>query len=129
MDSRPTEAALIARALAAIEQVLARSTAHGADAVPFWGPTDLGALPADDQHAVREREWQSYRAKPEHSARCLCLEAASALLDVSQMLVNLPPNPSPREREEQWSQLINHTKYAGRAAYRAALILTDTKSQ
>lgn len=123
MTPKPTEAALIASALAAIELVLAR--AHNDDAVPFHGPTELAGLPAEAQEALQLAEEKSYRERPAQSALHLCLVSASALLDVSQSLMNRRADPSPAEREREWKALAMHTKIAGRSAYRAALILVD----
>ena len=122
MTPKPTEAALIESALAAIEQVLAR--AHE-DAVPFHGPTELAALPPEAQAALQLAEQQSYRERPAQSALHFCLVSASALLDVSQTLMNRAIEPSPQQREAEWKALAAHTKIAGRSAYRAALILAD----
>lgn len=127
MKTESDELALIQSALEAIETLLARA---GKDLpeVPFFGPTDLGALPGDAQVAARLKEEASYRARPTESAIHFCLTSASALLDVSQTLLKKPENPTPQEQERQWSTLISHTKVAGRSAYRAALILADQKA-
>ncbi|RZI78587.1 MAG: hypothetical protein EOP80_00335 [Variovorax sp.] len=127
MKANPAELALIASALAAIEQVLARAD-RDLPEVPFFSPSVLSELPPDDQIAARLKEEESYRARPRESAIHFCLTSAGALLDVSQTLLNQPKSPSPVEQERQWKTLISHTKIAGRAAYRAALILADQKS-
>ncbi|MET0543531.1 MAG: hypothetical protein ABWZ88_17450 [Variovorax sp.] len=124
MNATPPELALIAGALAAIEKVLA-SAGHGLPEVPFFGNTALGALPPDARDAALREEEVSYRARPRESAIHFCLTSASALLDVSQTLLRQPPNPSPQDQAREWKALISHTKVAGRAAYRAALILAD----
>lgn len=123
MNPKPTEAALIDCALAAIEQVLA--LAHNDTAVPFHGPAELAALTDEAQEALQFAEDQSYRERPELSALHLCLISATALLDVSQNLMNRHADPTPQERERDWKELAIHTRIAGRSAYRAALILTD----
>ena len=127
MKAKPAELALITSALAAIEQLLAR-TEDDLPEVPFFSPSMLSELPPDDQVAARLKEEASYRARPRESAIHFCLTSAGALLDVSQTLLNQPESPSPVEQERQWKTLISHTKIAGRAAYRAALILADQKS-
>lgn len=126
MKAKPAELALITSALAAIEQLLAR-TEDDLPEVPFFSPSMLSELPPDDQVAARLKEEASYRARPRESAIHFCLTSAGALLDVSQTLLNQPESPSPVQ-ERQWKTLISHTKIAGRAAYRAALILADQKS-
>ena len=127
MKANPAELALITSALAAIEQVLARADSD-LPPVPFFTPTALSVLAPEAQEAAQQREEAPYRARPRESAIHFCLTSASALLDVSQTLLKQAENPSPQEQERQWKSLISHTKIAGRAAYRAALILADQKS-
>ncbi|MEP6719906.1 MAG: hypothetical protein ABJA77_00555 [Variovorax sp.] len=127
MKSNPAELALITSALAAIEKLLARARGDLPE-VPFFGPTELGALPPHAQEAAQLKEEASYRARPRESAIHFCLTSAGALLDVSRTLLKLPENPSPHEQENQWKALSSHTKIAGRTAYRAALILADQKT-
>ncbi len=122
MDPKPHEAVLIESALAAIEHVLARASEP---AVPFHSPTELGRLPVELQQAMQQADEAAYRDRPAQSALHFCLTSASALLDVSQTLMNRPSDPSPQERERDWKALAEYTKIAGRAAYRAALILAD----
>lgn len=117
---------LIEGARAAIKQVLAQAAEQ--HAVPFHGATEMAALPDDDREALMRIETESYRVRPEHAAIYFCLRSAAALLDVSQALLQQPANPSPRQRAQQSKRLVADTKSAGRAAYRAALILTDTHS-
>jgi 2-iminoacetate synthase ThiH len=59
------------------------------------------------------------------SAAQFCLLSAAALLGVTQMLLNRSAAPSPSERLQDWNDLSELTKEAGRSAYRAALILAD----
>jgi len=61
----------------------------------------------------------------EYRAIHCCLTSASALLGVSQTLIRQPASPTPMERVSQWNDVISQTKTAGRAAYKAALMLTD----
>ncbi|RYF34581.1 MAG: hypothetical protein EOO26_04045 [Comamonadaceae bacterium] len=122
MNPKPVEEALIERALAAIEQLLVLANR---EPVPFHGPTEMAALPAEAQQALQRAEEQSYRERPAQSALHFCLVSAGALLDVSHTLVNRSAFPSPQEREREWNLLAAHTKVAGRSAYRAALILAD----
>jgi len=127
MHSKVDEVALIESALAAIEQVLARAAADQ-EPVPFHGETHLAALPEEEREALLRIEAESYRTRPDHSAIHFCLRSATALLDVSQQLLRPPADPSPQQQEYQLKRLVAHTKTAGRAAYRAALILMDTKA-
>lgn len=124
MTPKSPEALLIEHAMTAIEQVLASVQAR-APSILFYTPTELAKLPVAAQAAAQQAEAASYVDSPEHSAVHFCLTAACALLDVSQTLMNSPPDPSPHEREAQWKELMAHTKTAGRSAYRAALILAD----
>lgn len=124
MNSRVDEAALLERALAAIEQLLARAAAD-AHPVPYHSPTALAGLPDAEREALQRIELESYRTRPDHSAIHFCLRSASALLDVSHSLLMAPEPHSPQERELYLKRLVAHTKTAGRAAYRAALILMD----
>jgi hypothetical protein len=127
MNPHIDEVALIESALAAIEQVLARAAADQ-EPVPFHGETLLAGLPAEEREALMRIEAESYRTRPDHSAIHFCLRSATALLDVSQQLLRPPVHPSPQQQEYELKRLVAHTKTAGRAAYRAALILMDTKT-
>lgn len=124
MKPRLQDAALIENALQAVEQAMARSDMVS---VPFYGPTTLGALPPDEREAAERIEAKVYREKPEETAIHFCLTSARSLLDVAQTLMMTEGQASPRERERRWDTLVTHTKKAGRAAYRAALVLADTK--
>ena len=66
---------------------------------------------------------------PEHIAIQSCLTSASALLDVSQTLIQRPVRQTPHDQAEHWKKLVEQTKTAGRAAYRASLALTDPESR
>ncbi len=125
MDSKRPELALIEHALAAIAQTLVY--VDDGREIPFYPPSDLAQLSPDDREAAQRTEQQQYRAKPEDTAVHFCLTAAIALLDVSQALLTRTAHASPQERAREWDDLIAYTKTAGRAAYRAALVLTDTK--
>lgn len=124
MSQRHQDAALIEDALQAVEQAMALSDMAS---VPFYGPTTLGALPPDEREAAERTEAKVYREKPEETAIHFCLTSARSLLDVAQTLMMTEGQASPRERERRWDSLVTHTKKAGRAAYRAALVLADTK--
>ena len=63
------------------------------------------------------------------SAVDACLASASALLGVTQAIYNRLPDPTPQERVEESRALAELTKAAGRAAYRAALLIVDPEFQ
>ena len=58
-----------------------------------------------------------------------CLASAAALLGVTQALCNRSPDPTPHERLQESRELAELTKTAGRAAYRAALLIVDPEFQ
>ena len=59
------------------------------------------------------------------SALSFCLTSAISVLAIAHSLVDQPDTLSPVERDQLWKKLAAETKVAGRAAYRAALILSD----
>ena len=136
MNHMPGDAALIDSALAAIGMVLARL--DGALPVPL--PADAsrptaGALvvPTIPTVPVAPIAVQAMPAimpdlSAEYRAIHCCLISASALLGVSQTLIRQPLSPTPMERVRQWDDVISQTKTAGRAAYQAALMLTDRQA-
>ncbi|MDM0015445.1 response regulator [Variovorax sp. J22P168] len=95
------------------------------EAVNFQSPTELMALSDDEQQQVRETEDQNFKSRPAISAVNFCLRSAISLLAVAHTLTDPPHAMTPQEREEDWKKLGLHTKLAGRAAYRASLILCD----
>lgn len=139
MNHTPGEAALIDSALAAIGMVLAR----------MEGVMPAAPLPADAPRPAAEA--QRFPMAPiavqsvpmlatlspdlsadftaEYRAIQCCLVSASALLGVSQTLIRQPASPTPMERVRQWDDVISQTKTAGRAAYQAALMLTDRHAE
>ncbi|MDM0056438.1 hypothetical protein [Variovorax fucosicus] len=70
-----------------------------------------------------EEVW--YRVRPEQMAALSSLAAAGALMRVTHLLLSRPVSPSPEKRLQEWNDLSELTKEAGRSAYRAALILAD----
>jgi len=120
MNQTPGDAALLDEALTAIGKVLARMDLG--TAVPSEAVRAVQAL-----DSVRVRD-VSVKVTPEHIAIQCCLASASALLDVSQTLIRQPAHLSPQQRAHHWNKLIEQTKAAGRASYRAALALTDPQS-
>ena len=105
MNQSLSDTALLDNARTAIRQVLARM-----DGASVSTP---GAAVARDEPSAEQM-----------SIHC-CLISASSLLDVSQTLIRQPAQLSPQDRALQWDTLIDQTKAAGRAAYRAALALAD----
>jgi hypothetical protein len=59
------------------------------------------------------------------SAIHFCLASSMALLAICHSLIEQPATQSPSERERRWKKLASDAKTAGRAAYRAALVLSD----
>ena len=68
-------------------------------------------------------------ASPERLAIQCCLTSASALLGVSQTLIGGAVDLPPRDKVRYWNSLVEQTKVAGRAAYRASIALTDPESR
>lgn len=122
MDRIDTEKALILAAVEAVER--ARTyILEGHESAPFASPTDLGTLsPAVQAEALR-LETKAYKARPEWAVIQFCLSSSSQLLDVSRSLLQPPNAPSLLEQVNERRKLLNKAKTAGRAAYRAALIL------
>ncbi|RZI64772.1 hypothetical protein [Variovorax guangxiensis] len=126
MNDTLGEAALIDNALAAIGMVLARM--EGAPPpLPADAPRPATAAMVVPMAPIAvQAPWvvmPSFTA--EYRAIHCCLTSASALLGVTQTLIRQPASPTPMERLRQWDDVISQTKTAGRAAYQAALMLTD----
>ncbi|MDM0085711.1 response regulator [Variovorax sp. J31P179] len=119
---RPGE--LLARAIDVIEEASHHMFSEQAS-VSFRSPTDLMALSPDEQDEIRRTEDLSFQARPVVSAISFCLRSAVSLLAVAHSLTEPSDEMSPSDRERAWKQLAAHTKLAGRAAYRASLILCD----
>ena len=115
-----TETALIDNALAAIGVVLARMNGDPGSAV---------AAAAGTVHRESSRHIRIQEATPERVAIHCCLISASALLDVSQTLIDRAAQPTPTDQVQYWNTLVERTKVAGRAAYRASLALADPDSR
>ena len=116
----------VERALHELDQLLGACTS-GRDEIPYYGPTLLASMSAMDQAMAVRAEQARYEANREESALHFCLTAAVALLEVTQALLTQQAHPTPQERERQWKTLVAYTKTAGRSAYRAASILTDSQ--
>jgi len=124
MDSRVREAVLIDEASAAVKAAM-QSFDGTFGNVPFCNSTDFGMLSAEDQLDVQKTEMAHYRDRPDVSAVHFCLTSAHALLEISQTLLRQSTQLSPQEQERTWKRLAEDAKVAGRAAYRAVLILSD----
>lgn len=124
MDLREREVVLVDEASAAIEAAM-QGFGGAFGSVPFCRSTDFGMLSAEDQVDVRQTEMAHYRDRPELSAVHFCLTSAQALLEISRTLLRQSAALSPQEQERSWKQLAEDAKLAGRAAYRAVLILSD----
>ncbi|VTU29476.1 response regulator [Variovorax sp. RA8] len=115
---------LLARAIDVIEVASHHIFSEQAP-VSFRSPTDLMALSPDEQDQIRRTEDLSFQSRPAISAVNFCLRSAISLLAVAHSLTEPSHEMSPCDRERAWKQLAVHTKLAGRAAYRASLILCD----
>ena len=113
-DPAPLANTLITQALAAIEQ--------------------LGRLMiANEEREKQLRLYDDPEASPARppldgstrSAVDECLASASALLNVTRALHNRLPAPTPQQCVEESRELTELSKAAGRAAYRAALLIVD----
>lgn len=96
--------------------------------VPFCQSTDFGVLDATSQRDVQRMEAAHYKDRPELSAVHFCLTSAQALLEISKTLMQRQALRSPQDQERHWKALAEEAKLAGRAAYRAVLILSDPSS-
>lgn len=115
---------LVDEASAAIEAAM-QGFGGAFGSVPFCRSTDFGMLSAQDQVDVQQTEMAHYRNRPELSAVHFCLTSAQALLEISRTMLRQPLQMSPHDQERSWKQLAEDAKLAGRAAYRAVLILSD----
>ena len=114
----------VADALSAVEVAIDRLFAHGGP-VPFTSATDLMALSSAESGRVEAEEKTAHQARPAMTAMRFCLTASSALLGITHELLHSTEVKDPAERERAWKQLGADTKIAGRAAYRASLVLAD----
>ena len=115
---------LIENAMDAVQEAV-HSIFSDQPAVPFHPTTDLLSLGEKEQEQIRRHEEANYRGRPTMSALSFCLTSAISLLAIAHSLVDQPEVLSPVERDQLWKKLAAETKVAGRAAYRAALILSD----
>lgn len=113
------ENALIDHAEDAFTQLRALFEAPGDDpAVAASGPVALHFY----RHALEEAK---HRDQPAQGAIHCCLISVSALMEVIHALVNHSHSPTPFQSARESKSLNELAKTAGRAAYRAGLLLTD----
>jgi hypothetical protein len=115
---------LIEAAVAVVERARAR-VFDGRETVSAFGPTEFGGLSPAAQEDVRHIEGEACHARPELVALYLCLTSTSHLLDISRSLLQKATADSPHERLRRNNRLVDDAKEAGRAAYRAALVMSD----
>lgn len=115
---------LIENAMSAVEEAV-DYIFNDEPAVPFHPTTDLLSLSPSEEDQIRRGEQANYRSRPTASALSFCLTSAISLLGIAHSLIDQPAVLSPADREQLWKKLAADTKIAGRAAYRAALILSD----
>lgn len=120
-----TTSDVVAGALSAVEVAIDRLFAHGSP-VPFTSATDLMAVSPVERERIEAEERIAHQARPAMTAMHFCLTASSALLGITHELLHSTEVKNPVVRERAWKQLGADIKIAGRAAYRAALVLADS---
>ena len=127
MQNSSAENFAIVTAAAAVDHAVeAFMEEHGP--VPFCQSTDFGVMEPEQQRLVERSEAAYYKDVPELSAVHFCLTSAQSLLEISKTLMQQQGVLSPVEQERHWKALAEEAKLAGRAAYRAVLILSDPLS-
>ena len=101
---------------AAMQQLFAESVAHQA--------SDRAHLLAEEPVFVHAGS-QGCFAQSKLSAMHFCLTASVSLMDTTRRLLQPEVPMVALDRERAWKLLAEETKVAGRAAYRAALALSD----
>lgn len=119
---------LLQSAVDAIEQTAHRVLANQQD-FSFTSQTDLLMLSLAEEERVQKEETASNRERPELAAIQFCLMSSLATLAICHSLLEQNSHQTPLERERQWKKLASDAKTAGRAAYRAALVLSDPTSR
>lgn len=119
---------LLAQAIDVIERASHHILGERASLDPK-SSTDMMSLNGIEQELVRKAEDLAYRKSPVISAVDFCLQSSISLLAVAHSLTDRSRQGTPVEREQDWKKLATDTKLAGRAAYRAALILFDPAAE
>lgn len=122
--SRATTVELVVDAMSTVEVALDQLFGPEGQS-PAIPTTDLMGLAPAEKGAVDAFDRAAYQAKPAMTAMHFCLTASSALLGITRELLHSAQYMTPLQRERAWKQLAADTKIAGRAAYRAALVLAD----
>ncbi|MEP6721633.1 MAG: hypothetical protein ABJA77_09335 [Variovorax sp.] len=116
--------AYLENALASIESVLDGRNAS-APLWPRFDPAELGIVFPGQQDSPGPSFAKGHPTAREHAAFHLLITASSVLLDAARQLMTEPLHLlPPKERGQRMNALVDETKTAGRAAYRAALLLT-----
>ena len=111
-------------ALASIESILDGRGA-GAPLKPRFDPADLGIVWPGSRDLLERPFAKDHPAGREQAAIHLLITASSLLLNAARQLMAEPLHLlPPKERGQRMNALVDETKTAGRAAYRAALLLT-----
>ena len=124
VKSGSTTSELLVDALGTVETAIAQILREGGDA-SFSSDSDLRQMDPAESARIAAKERASYQLQPAVAAMHLCLTASSALLGITQDLLHSAQFLEPEERERAWKKLAADTKIAGRAAYRAALVMAD----
>lgn len=124
VKSGSTTSELLVDALGTVETAIAQILREGGDA-SFSSDSDLRQMNPAESARIAAKERASYQLQPAVAAMHLCLTASSALLGITQDLLHSAQFLAPEERERAWKKLAADTKIAGRAAYRAALVMAD----
>ena len=127
VDINSSERSLIEAAAVAVQRAIGQLF-EGREAVSHFSPSELDAMSREEQEAALRREVEAYRARPELAAIHFCLASSNCLLEVSRSLIEQTVAQSPQEQVNLNKALIEDTKAAGRAAYRAALIMSDIRA-
>ena len=121
---RSSTAELVVSAMSTLELALDQLFDSNGN-VSFTSESNLMALEPAERALVSAQEKLTYQSRPAITAMHLCLTASSTLLGITHDLLHSAQYLSTDEREKAWKKLAADTKIAGRAAYRAALVLAD----
>ena len=119
-----TTSELLIDAIGTVETAIGQILRDGGNA-SFSSDSELREMSPADSARIAAQERASYQRQPAVAAMHLCLTASSALLGITQDLLHSAQFMTAEERERAWKKLASDTKIAGRAAYRAALVMAD----